>query len=299
MRRRIDIERVECYNFSVTMLLMFLNLYINPFRYKGYYWDESCKMYYLQSRFYDPEIMRFISADDIRFINPSSIGGLNLFAYCLNNPVMMADTIGNVPFFIITGAIGAVIGGFIGGIHAHQSGGRWWQGALKGAAIGAVIGATGGALWAGAATGSFTAGKFAVTQGTLNVYGMFKTGGVVSAGYMMMDNIGHAIKPFTHVFWSGGEIAKEGGKHLANDVGGRTLEMTRLGIYLSKKGNSISFDAWRFASANFAHQVAKGGTVFSVQNVNGVFMQGAWATVEFPILAQKFVNIVWEIIGGL
>ena len=62
----------------------------------------------LTSRFYDPEICRFISADDIRFINPSLISGLNLFAYCNNNPIMNFDPSGNFAISITLGIVGLV-----------------------------------------------------------------------------------------------------------------------------------------------------------------------------------------------
>lgn len=61
---------------------------LNPLRYRGYYFDEDMKLYYLQSRYYDPETGRFINADDVSYLDPESIHGLNLYAYCLNNPVM-------------------------------------------------------------------------------------------------------------------------------------------------------------------------------------------------------------------
>ena len=75
------------------------NLYIalkNPFRYRGYYYDTETKLYYLNSRYYDPEIARFINIDDISIINESRsiLNGLNLFIYCNNNPVMHTDTNG-------------------------------------------------------------------------------------------------------------------------------------------------------------------------------------------------------------
>ena len=41
----------------------------NPFRYRGYYWDEETGLYYVGSRYYDPEIRRFISADDMTILN--------------------------------------------------------------------------------------------------------------------------------------------------------------------------------------------------------------------------------------
>ena len=48
----------------------------NPFRYRGYYWDEETGMYYLESRYYDPEIRRFISADSVML---TSLAGTNLY----------------------------------------------------------------------------------------------------------------------------------------------------------------------------------------------------------------------------
>lgn len=64
---------------------------INPFRYRGYYFDIETKLYYLISRYYDPETGRFISADGIEYLDPETLGGLNLYAYCCNNPVMAVD----------------------------------------------------------------------------------------------------------------------------------------------------------------------------------------------------------------
>lgn len=67
---------------------------MNPFRYRGYYYDRETGWYYLNSRYYDPEVGRFINADDISYIQPTDINGLNLFAYCGNNPVMYTDPSG-------------------------------------------------------------------------------------------------------------------------------------------------------------------------------------------------------------
>ena len=63
----------------------------NPFRYRSYYFDTETGLYYLKSRYYDPEICRFITIDDISYIDPETINGLNLYAYCGNNPVMFSD----------------------------------------------------------------------------------------------------------------------------------------------------------------------------------------------------------------
>ena len=64
---------------------------INPFRYRGYYYDTEPGLYYLQTRYYDPQAGRFISADSIDYLDPETLGGLNLYAYCNNNPVMGVD----------------------------------------------------------------------------------------------------------------------------------------------------------------------------------------------------------------
>ena len=53
---------------------------LNPFRYRGYYYDNETGYYYLNSRYYDPETGRFINADDVSYINPEIINGLNLYA---------------------------------------------------------------------------------------------------------------------------------------------------------------------------------------------------------------------------
>ena len=66
----------------------------NPYRYRGYYYDTEFGLYYLQSRYYDPETGRFINADDVSYLDPQTIGGLNLFAYCNNNPMMYTDPLG-------------------------------------------------------------------------------------------------------------------------------------------------------------------------------------------------------------
>ena len=55
---------------------------INPFRYKGYYYDVETGLYYCNSRYYNSKIYRWISADDIDYLEPESINGLNLYVYC-------------------------------------------------------------------------------------------------------------------------------------------------------------------------------------------------------------------------
>ena len=70
----------------------------NPYRFKGYYYDEETGMYYLKSHYYQPEICRFISADDENVLNikQGNLNQFNLYLYCLNNSVNRVDETGNI-----------------------------------------------------------------------------------------------------------------------------------------------------------------------------------------------------------
>ena len=71
---------------------------INPIRYRGYYYDGETGLYYLLTRYYDPAIGHFISPDGFEYLDPETIGSINLYAYCRYNPVMYSDPTGNIPF---------------------------------------------------------------------------------------------------------------------------------------------------------------------------------------------------------
>ena len=69
--------------------------HINPFRYRGYY-DTETSFYYLQSRYYDPKVGRFISLDPI-IGQTGNVKSYNMYVYSFNNPVMFSDIEGNFP----------------------------------------------------------------------------------------------------------------------------------------------------------------------------------------------------------
>ncbi len=75
---------------------------INPIRYKSYLYDSDLGLYYLITRYYDPEIGRFISPDTLKVLDEdyARINGLNLYAYCGNDPVNNEDPEGE--FFLFT-----------------------------------------------------------------------------------------------------------------------------------------------------------------------------------------------------
>jgi len=81
----------------------------NPFRYRGYVYDEETGFYYLQSRYYNPEVGRFISSD-VLLSTGQGVLGHNAYAYCLNNPVNREDYTGHRASLVHTD-IGMPLGG--------------------------------------------------------------------------------------------------------------------------------------------------------------------------------------------
>jgi len=116
---------------------------MNPLTYRGYVYDRETQLYYLQSRYYNPEIGRFINADDVDLLGANGdFASLYLFAYCGNNPVSRADSNGHFWHLVV----GGVIGGIIGAISIAASGGD-----IVDVLIGAAAGAAGGVLTASGA----------------------------------------------------------------------------------------------------------------------------------------------------
>ena len=92
----------------------------NPLRSRGYVYDNETGFYYVSSRYYDPEIGRWINADDTAYLGADGTPlSYNLFTYCKNNPVMLSDHNGHAP--------------------------EWWQWAISGTMVvaGVALVATG------------------------------------------------------------------------------------------------------------------------------------------------------------
>ena len=91
---------------------------LNPFRYRSYYYDNETGLYYLNSRYYDPQTYRFLNADNAISGTGESIQGYNLFAYCFNNSVNMADSSGHWPQWLknIASSVKNVVDSTINGI---------------------------------------------------------------------------------------------------------------------------------------------------------------------------------------
>ena len=162
-------------------------------------------------------------------------------------------------------------------------GGNVWAGIAIGAVAGALIG-TGVGMVAGIAlAGSITATKGAVAAGASVLAATVSGGGVVAGAKMIADNVSQAVSKSPQVFWSGGEVAKQEAEKFANEIGGKTLEMIRLGQYINKVDPYSPM--WRPVSANFANVASRSGSaIYSIQNAAGVRIQSTWATIEYPFL---------------
>ena len=93
----------------------------NPLRYRGYVYDTETGLYYLQSRYYNPKVGRFINADGYVATGQGVLSG-NMFAYCRNNPVILIDPSGHDGTVVLGAIINFVVGAAINtGISAIAS----------------------------------------------------------------------------------------------------------------------------------------------------------------------------------
>ncbi len=117
---------------------------LNPYRYRGYRYDSESGLYYLQSRYYNPEWGRFVNADAIGVVTVTAMDltDKNLYAYCDNNPVIRADDEGEFWHVLVGAGIGAAVG-FIGSAISQKitTGKVDWKAAVVDAGAGALSGA--------------------------------------------------------------------------------------------------------------------------------------------------------------
>jgi len=191
-------------------------------------------LYYLNARYYDPTTCRFINSDSFAFLDPQTINGLNLFAYCLSNPLGYIDPNGTNPYdpfnldkllwhMLLGALIGAVAGAIIGGVLALLTGNKdkLWDFVKMGMMIGFALGAIAGAAiyGYGAYRSSLSLDKQFATNSAVKPAGAVRTG----------RQPGKTIDPLT-----GEEVGRfivdPKGNTLIEPVGGDTVPAGRGGV---------------------------------------------------------------------
>ena len=156
--------------------------------------------------------------------------------------------------------------------------------------IGLGAGAAAGVLLAGSATASVAS----VAIGAKAVASVTVSAGLAAGGRMLVDNASQAFSNVPRVFWSGGDIAKNAAKQVANSVEGKTLEMTSVGAYLEKI--DAPYSVWQAASSNFANVANNSSSaIYSIQNAAGIGIQSIWATIEYRLLQGR--DIIYGVVS--
>ncbi len=174
---------------------------INPIRYRGYYYDSETQLYWVSSRYYSPELCRWISPDSVDYLDPSSINGLNLYAYCGNDPVNKYDPSGHAFISVLVGlGIAALIGAGIGA--ASYTAGQLIDYAITGDfewSWGGFIGSTVG----GAIGGAITFATAGIGGAFATMAGAFLSGAAITSSTMVGENIaGDASHSFEDILIS-------------------------------------------------------------------------------------------------
>ena len=266
------------YTYNDTTIINRFIAFKNPFRYRSYYYDFETNLYYLNSRYYDPETGRFINADDINYADAESGNGLNLYAYCVNNPINFTDENGHawwdwlvsifvaiavivaiVVVSVVTAGIGTAIAGALGGGVAATIFGSAIGGAITGAITGAIMsfgisvisqgltvgysninwGQVGIDTLIGAASGLASGAIFGAISGTVKVMGAAKSWAPTSRK--------SALKVMSEHYKD--HVIKEGQQHIVKNILNYTKQAKAFYIANSANGYKIGVNAIKIAGA--------------------------------------------------
>ena len=226
---------------------------VNPIRYRGYYYDQDTGLYYLNARYYNPEWRRFISPDDTAYLDPDTPNGLNLYAYCNNDPINYADPSGHDP--------------------------EWWQWALSGlslaAGVACCIFVPGGQVFGVGLIVNGASGLIANTMDLMGVDG--KTASIISAGLSIVSGIALCCIPIGGIAAFAGIGAGLIGQGVGSIAGGYISEALggsfELGSTLGGIAGSIAggFAYRGIMSYKFSHMTAYQKGAYAEKYVKAIY----------------------------
>jgi len=262
----------------------------NPFRYKGYYYDVETQLFYCNSRYYSPELCRWISPDSIEYLDPQSINGLNLYCYCYNNPISYSDPSGNLPQWaewliggaLVVGAIALTIAtAGVGDLLAAALGGSLLATIGSGVVVGAAVGTVSGMM--------INAGTQLITKGTENFswseFGKSAWTGAVAGG-------------IAGGLFAGIKYGLSAGK-IANSVSGLNKAKTRLNNVFKPLRNVKSLANAPFSGANMAKTVGNVAANYNSAYSAYILAKGTNAIVNVGMGVAYFLfeSLTSDLIG--
>ena len=254
----------------------------NPFRYRGYYYDVESGLYYLNSRYYDPQTGRFINADIPETLTADfeNFAQYNLFAYSFNNPVNMSDEIGTWPSWAkkvvaavaVVAVVAAVAAVTVATAGAGTAAAVIAVGAAKGAAIGmvsgAAIGAATGTISHRVSTGSWNGAGRAALNGMGNGALSGAVTGAITGAAGSAVKVSQAAKAWDRgTFKSGYQSMKyHYNKHVVSErltKGNNVIKYTRDAVNFANRNSSVLKYTYNYnyrnASWNLTYSTGQGG----------------------------------------
>ncbi len=240
----------------------------NPFRYRSYYYDFETNLYYLNSRYYDPEIGRFINADDVSILTETmdELNGLNLYAYCFNNPVNDSDTTGNwswKKFWKAIGKIFTAVTAIVLAVTTFGAGIPLLMGIVAGVTLVAgVLTAVDGIATLIEAGTNYNFIRDGIFQGNETAYNWFSgiTEGVAAVGSMILG-VYHSTGQFKAAKqgqkFLGKGYNKVGNKRWISKDGMRQLRWDYKGH--GKYGPHFNLESWAFPIGSKGNYILPGG----------------------------------------